>query len=113
MAVGVDNGRTRLNYDSSYGIDSIGLSGGNWLIWDSNRISVDLLPHGQQALHLLVKVYSNPKFAEFSWLLSGVYASTTLENRLLLWEDIKTIPSNFNAPWVLIGDFNEVINTNE
>lgn len=36
---GAINLRTRLNFDSSDGIDSIGLSGGIWAMWDSNRAS--------------------------------------------------------------------------
>lgn len=47
--------RRRLNLDKATGIDAIGLSGGIWAMWDSNRIHVEELPHEQQALHLIVK----------------------------------------------------------
>lgn len=55
----VDDLRTSLKFDSSTGIDSVSLSGGIWVMWDSTRINVDILPHGQQTLHLLVKVISS------------------------------------------------------
>lgn len=58
-----------LKFDSATGIDAIGLSGGIWVLWDSARIYVEIPPHGQQALHLLVKVISIPKFSKFTWLL--------------------------------------------
>lgn len=76
--------RRRLNLDKATGIDAIGLSGGIWAMWDSNRIHVEELPHEQQALHLIVKVISNNSSINAQWLISGIYASSLLENRFML-----------------------------
>lgn len=46
--------KEQLRYNSVHGVDSNGLSGGIWMIWDSLRISVDILPHGSHAIHSLV-----------------------------------------------------------
>lgn len=54
-AVMADDLKVELKYDSVHGVDSNGLSGGIWMIWDSTRISVDILPHGNQAIHVLVQ----------------------------------------------------------
>lgn len=62
-AVRVEDIKTQLGFDRTAGIDSIGLSGGIWALWDSSRISVEVLPHGQQTLHMLVKE-PPPMFAE-------------------------------------------------
>lgn len=47
--------RKLLKYDSARGVDSNGLSGGIWLIWDSTRVTIDLLPYGNQAIHAFIK----------------------------------------------------------
>lgn len=52
--------KIRLRFDKVYGIDSNGLSGGIWMLWDSERISVDILPHGSQSIHALVQDPSQP-----------------------------------------------------
>lgn len=44
-----------LGFDSNDGVDANGLSGGIWMLWDSIRISVDILPHSKQAIHAFVK----------------------------------------------------------
>lgn len=51
---GMDECKRYLNFDSAFGIDSVGLSGGLWM--KSNLISVDILPNGFQAIHAIVKV---------------------------------------------------------
>lgn len=69
-AAQVHNLRRRLNFNFATGIDALGLFGGIWAMWDSNWNSVDELPHGQQALHLLVKVISNN--SEINWSVAFV-----------------------------------------
>lgn len=51
----VEELKTLLDFDSVHGIDANGLSGGIWMLWDSLRISVDILPHGTQAIHAIVQ----------------------------------------------------------
>lgn len=109
----VESIRTLLHFDSANGIDVVGLSGGIWALWDSNRLEVDILPHGRQTLHLILKVKSNVDFSNSYWLCSGIYASTHLADRLMLWDELKTISDHYLGPWALIGDFNEVVTHNE
>lgn len=98
-----------IKYDSAKGIDAYGFFGGIWLLWDSNRVTVDLLPSGGQAFHAFIQVHSNSQFKDFTWLLCGVYASLDLETRKLLWEELRTISDNYSRPWISIGDYNEII----
>lgn len=58
----MDKIKRMLEFDSAHRVDSNGLSGGIWMLWDSSRISVDILPHGTQGIHALVTIISNPKF---------------------------------------------------
>lgn len=83
------------------------------MLWDSAAISVDIMPHGNQALHALIKVHSNPKFKDYSCLISGVYASPHYDNRRFLWDELCTVADNYDGPWCLIGDFNDVMASHE
>lgn len=51
----VEDLKTALRYDSAHGVDANGLSGGIWMIWDSLKVSVDILPHSNQAIHALIQ----------------------------------------------------------
>lgn len=44
-----------------------------------------------------------------SFLLSSIYASPKFESRKLLWNDLHDFASTVNLPWIVIGDFNEVV----
>lgn len=104
----VEQAKIRLGFDGAHGIDAVGLSGGIWMFWDTARISVDILPHGNQALHAFVQVIYH-LYSNFTWLISGIYANVQLEKRCELWEELKTIASNYEGPWSLIGDFNDIL----
>lgn len=53
----IDGMKTALKFNSAYGTDAIDFSGEIWLLWDSARIRVDILPHDFQALHAIVQSY--------------------------------------------------------
>ncbi|KAK9991116.1 hypothetical protein SO802_026101 [Lithocarpus litseifolius] len=53
---------------------------------------------------------SNPSSA---WFFSAIYASPDLNKRLALWEELTSLPSHQNFPWMLTGDFNEILNQHE
>lgn len=50
--------KQNLKFDLAYGIDALGYSGGIWLLWESQRIQVDILPHDFLALHAIVKEHA-------------------------------------------------------
>lgn len=113
LATRIEILKRELKFDSTYGIDARGLSGAIWLLWDSQKIQVEILPHDFQALHAIVQVISDPKTKNLSWLISGSYASPDLDNRMVLWDEWKLISDNFSGPWALIGDFNDVFAQHE
>ena len=59
----------------------------------------------EQEIHLVVQVNSS----NHPWLLSAIYASPRVNERHLLWDNLKMIAKLHNFPWVTLGDFNEVI----
>ena len=44
-----------------------------------------------------------------SWCCSAVYASHIISIRSLLWRHLMELRGVVDKPWLLIGDFNEII----
>lgn len=44
-----------------------------------------------------------------SWICSSVYASPNYAVRCMLWDYLSSLCSNIQLPWIMIGDFNDVI----
>ncbi|XP_022752295.1 uncharacterized protein LOC111301045 [Durio zibethinus] len=96
----------RLPFDSWKDTATIGYKRGIWFLWKSDLVEVDDICATEQEIHATIKVKSN----NFSWLISAIYASPCYKERLLLWENLKTVPSHHDLPWLVLGDFNEVLN---
>ena len=49
----------RLSFDGAIHSDTIGYSGGIWVLWNSNGVEVTLLAKTEQEIHVVVKVRSS------------------------------------------------------
>ena len=49
----------------------------------------------------------------FSWLLSAIYASPKFKNRCILWDKLKKVSDHHDLLWILIGNFNDMIEESE
>ena len=85
--------------------DANTFKGGLWLLWNGAEVNVEPISSNFQVIHANIKVSPNTS----PWLLSCIYASPKLEERLLLWEHLKNLSSLNNLPWMCIGDFNELL----
>ncbi|XP_075670276.1 uncharacterized protein LOC142640060 [Castanea sativa] len=47
--------------------------------------------------------------SQSTWLLSAVYASLRVAERRLLWDNLCLVSNLHSLPWVITGDFNEVL----
>ena len=104
--VGGDRARQITNllpFDGAFHIDSIGYAGGLWVLWNADRVELALLASTKQVVHAEVKV----RFTNTSWLLSAVYASPRNAERKILWKNLMNVAELHNMPWVIAGDFNE------
>ena len=95
----------RLPFDGAIFTNTIGLSGGLWLHWDGYWVSVSDLSKTEQEIHAFV----TPIYSNTLWLLSAVYASPRFAKRRLFWDNLKTMSNLHSFPWVMAGDFNEVL----
>ncbi|KAL3498359.1 hypothetical protein ACH5RR_041091 [Cinchona calisaya] len=73
-----------LPFNKSIIIDPNGFKGGLWILWNSQEVQIDLINKTSQSIHALIKVTSNSQ----PWLISAIYASSNLELRKSLWEDL-------------------------
>ncbi|GLT28228.1 hypothetical protein SLA2020_237380 [Shorea laevis] len=49
----------------------------------------------------------------YDWFFSGIYGRPQFDIRSLLLQELTTIVENLNMPWLIIGDFNDVIDQSE
>ncbi|KAK9929514.1 hypothetical protein M0R45_026610 [Rubus argutus] len=79
-------------------------SGGLWLLWNNNKFTVDVLDAAFQAISLKVTI---PGLA--TWILTVLYASPNCSLRNNLWCYLENLFSMHRFPWILIGDYNELV----
>ena len=92
----------RLPFDGAIHTNTIGYSGGLWLLWNSDKMDIQSLANTEQEIHVEVKVRSS----NLNWVLSAIYASPKNEERKILWENLAKVAELHNLPWVMAGDFN-------
>ncbi|XP_075670153.1 uncharacterized protein LOC142639911 [Castanea sativa] len=95
----------RLPFDGAIFDNIIGLSGGLWPLWDSSQVDIDEQSSTEQEIHAMV----TPKYSSSSWLLFAIYANPRLAERHLLWENLMAVFELHSFPWVIAGDYNEVL----
>lgn len=66
-------------------------------------------PPQEQEIHSMIKDLSS----NVSWLLTIVYANPRFAERHLLWENLASVANLHDLPWVITGDFNEVLSVEE
>lgn len=99
----------RLPFQGAIHTDTIGFAGGLWLLWDPDRVEITNLASTEQEIHVLVQVRSS----DLSWFFTAIYASPRLRERHLLWNNLSAVANTHNLPWLMAGDFNELLSTND
>ncbi|KAI9107061.1 hypothetical protein K1719_022589 [Acacia pycnantha] len=98
----------RLGYDGLAFIPSLGRSGGLVAVWRSGQGSVSLIRSDRQFLHLHISLKGRNPF-----LLTAIYAVPSPSCKLLLWQELMSLSSSVSAPWVVLGDFNDILSVAE
>lgn len=89
-------------------VDSVGFSGGLWLLWKDVNINIEILGTTDQSITACVtSTGKNP------WLLTTIYASPSGPKREKLWDYLNFVSSCHQLPWVLAGDFNELLHVED
>ncbi|GLT36867.1 hypothetical protein SLA2020_112150 [Shorea laevis] len=93
-------------------VDSDGLAGGLWLLWDDSIVAVEVVSQTPQAIHAVIQVRNNPLFP-FNWFFSGIYGRPQFEIRCSLWQELMSMADVVEIPWTIMGDFNDIIDQSE
>jgi hypothetical protein len=93
----------RIGLKNALVVDGQGKGGGLVLYWDES-IKITILLYGFHYIDTLV--WDGDHHA--SWRGTFVYGEPRTQDRHLMWEVLKRLKPISAAPWLLIGDFNEV-----
>ena len=97
----------RLGFSDNFVVEADGFSGGIWLLWNSNKVKLQVIANSKQTITAIVADNSN------YWVFTVVYASPSVAIRRNLWRYLDAIRGCYNGPWIILGDFNEIINNSE
>ncbi|XP_060170802.1 uncharacterized protein LOC132601754 [Lycium barbarum] len=76
-----------------------------WLMWDPRYCEFSVLQMKEQYVHGQVRIYATNK----NFLLTAVYGLHTIVDRKPLWDDLLTLAQQITIPWLIMGDFNAVL----
>jgi hypothetical protein len=96
--------RFRLGFNNCLVVDGEGKGGGLALFW-SDEIKMDILSYGLH--HIDAIVWDDSHHA--GWRGMFVYGEPRTYDRHNMWELLRRIKPCSKAPWMMIGDFNEVM----
>ncbi|XP_061353715.1 uncharacterized protein LOC133298441 [Gastrolobium bilobum] len=87
----------------------MGFAGGIWVLWDANLVDVSVLAHNRQFTRVSLK-WLHSRSAE---LAIFVYGCPRRMERKTLWDDLTSITTDVEGAWIVLGDFNAILNENE
>ncbi|XP_021802373.1 uncharacterized protein LOC110746460 [Prunus avium] len=97
----------KLGFSKYHVVDANGFSGGLWMLWNELVSCIDIVAYSRQSITALVKMNHG------DWLFTAVYAHPCPGIRRQLWNYLDGIASASNLPWMIAGDFNELVNNSE
>lgn len=80
-----------------------------WVLWDKDKVNVQLIGSSYQYLHCMVMSTDNT----LCCTVTVVYALNHLNERKKLGDDICTLASGITGPWCILGDFNNVLHVTD
>ncbi|CAI8619939.1 unnamed protein product [Vicia faba] len=77
-----------------------------WILW--LELKVELMKTVEQFIHIVIYGLDNSML----YNATVVYTHNQLKRRHILWKEIVALDINSNHPWIVIGDYNNVLNSN-
>lgn len=104
----VDRFWQRLGYEGAAISEAQGHSAGILILLEKGSLySVSVIDYFHQAVTFSIQV-GNRK-----WTCSAIYASSIPANREALWSHLSNLRNSVIDPWMLMGDFNEILHQSE
>ncbi|KAL0012531.1 hypothetical protein SO802_007639 [Lithocarpus litseifolius] len=98
----------KLEYSQGIIVPSDGRSGGLALLWKEGTM-VDFKSSSNS--HIDVVVRDSP--SSEPWRATGFYGHPETNKRYISWHLLDSLSSQCNMPWVVMGDFNEILFSDE
>ncbi|KAI9100928.1 hypothetical protein K1719_024052 [Acacia pycnantha] len=86
----------------SYRVEAEGFSGGIWLLWELDGLTVNVLERDEQYVHCNLILGGN------NMIFTAVYASPNEQRRSRIWDLLHQKANLIVDPWLIAGDFNEI-----
>ncbi|XP_022876816.1 uncharacterized protein LOC111395022 [Olea europaea var. sylvestris] len=80
-----------------------------FILWNPSKVKLEVLETNPQVIHCIATC----KVTFYTFLVSFVYAFHTIVNRRPLWNNIMDFNANVSLPWMILGDFNNVLKFDE
>lgn len=94
----------RVGYFPIHIVEAQGHSGGLWAMAQVGlSMNISVWEFSGQSISLEIKLGSQ------SWICTAVYASPNPTTRDTFWQHLCNISVNIHSPWMLIGDWNEIL----
>ncbi|XP_050216415.1 uncharacterized protein LOC126667478 [Mercurialis annua] len=95
-------------FEFSHRVEARGFSGGIWILWNSN-VHVNVVLNHRQFIHSFITLGDKNETLWFT----AVYGSPQSSTRRDLWRDLSLLDIGNNDPWLLAGDFNAILSSND
>lgn len=100
----VKNFWCNLGYEDCAISEARGHSGGIWILKSQNcTYDIEIIDSYFQSITIALEK------DRVIWYLSAIYASPQVTNRDQLWSYLICLRPHLNGPWLLMGDFNEIL----
>lgn len=96
-----------LGYERYIKINTMGFTGGIWVLWNPSNIIVELITTVFHEIYLKIQVNS------LTFLLTALYAPPNFYDRKPLWEKLAYLSNFIPISWLIMGDFNDISMANE
>ncbi|XP_077251951.1 uncharacterized protein LOC143891204 [Tasmannia lanceolata] len=89
---------------NSFGNYNHVIKGRIWILWDPDRVKLDIQRDSSQFIHASVRLLQTNQ----AFKLTVVYGRNYGGDRKILWQDLKSLNSTIQDPWIVMGDFNVI-----
>ncbi|CAL2256143.1 unnamed protein product [Prunus armeniaca] len=96
-----------LGFCNHHIVDANLFLGGIWLLWNCSNIQLNIVACSNQSITAMIIQGTS------SWILTVVYTHPCHGIRRSLWNCLDGVSSTNNLPWLVTGDFNEIVDDSE
>lgn len=98
----------RLGFECWHREEAQGLSRGLWVLWNKSNFKIQVLVSNPQFIHMEINQINGE-----SWLCTVVYRNPNGMLGRNFWQESADLANNIQGPWLVLGDFNVIISSNE